>query len=407
MTDEVTQQPEQPVSTHKSTKKVSRSTFFIVIVLAMLVAFIAGTRSTQLYAAIAPVFGIKVSADTLDTAILQETYQQLKANYDGTLDPSVLADGAARGMVAAAGDRYTVFMDKTEADQFNKTLDGQVSGIGCEIGVRASQPTVLRVLSNSPAEAAGLQAGDVFVSVNGVSVNGGDAATVADKVKGDAGTSVKLVMKRGDQTHEYTITRAQISDPSVRWSESGGVGTMTITRFDEQTGTLAQQAAQEFKSKGVKAVIVDLRDNGGGYLTAAQAVASLWLSNKTVVTEKAGGVVTDEVKSDSNPILAGIKTVVLVNGESASASEIVAGALQDYHVATLVGEKTFGKGTVQKVITLSGGRMLKVTVARWYTPNGKNITAEGITPDKNVTLSADDSNAGRDPQMSAALQLLQ
>jgi carboxyl-terminal processing protease len=280
-----------------------------------------------------------------------------------------------------------------------------VSGIGCEIGVRNDQPTVLRVISNSPAEQAGLQVGDVFVSVNGTSVAGKDSATVALAVRGDAGTSVKLAMKRGSATNDYTITRAQVDDPSVRWSEQNGVGVMTISRFDAQTGNLATKAAQEFKSKGVKGVVVDLRDNGGGYLDAAQAVAGLWLDHKLVVTEKTNGQVVDSIMSGSNPILAGIKTVVLVNGGSASASEILSGALQDYGVATLVGEKTFGKGTVQKVMDLPDGRILKVTVARWYTPKGKNITAQGIEPDQKVSISAADSNAGRDPQLSAAMGL--
>ena len=386
-------------------KQISPATFFVSLALMALVAFVAGTRSDQIYAAVGPMFGIKVATGSLDTSVLQQTYQNLKANFDGKLDTAKLEDGAARGMVAAAGDQYTVFMDKKEAEDFNKSLDGQVSGIGCEIGIRNDQPTVLRVISNSPAEQSGLQVGDVFVSVNGTSVVSKDSATVAQAVRGEAGTSVKLAMKRGDATTDYTITRAQVDDPSVRWSEQNGIGVMTISRFDAQTGNLATKAAQEFKSKGVKGVIVDLRDNGGGYLDAAQAVAGLWLNNKLVVTEKANGQVVDSIMSGSNPILAGTKTVVLVNGGSASASEILSGALQDYDVATLVGEKTFGKGTVQKVMNLSDGRVLKVTVARWYTPKGKNITAQGIEPNQKVSISAADSNAGRDPQLDAAMGL--
>jgi carboxyl-terminal processing protease len=149
-------------------------------------------------------------------------------------------------------------------------------------------------------------------------------------------------------------------------------------------------------------VILDLRSNGGGYLTAAQDVAGLWLDKKTVVTERTFGKVVDTIASGSNPLLAGVPTVVLIDSGTASASEIVAGALQDYGAATLVGEKSFGKGTVQKVVDLSGGAILKVTTARWYTPKGKNITSEGIAPNKEVPLSADDVNAGRDPQMDAA-----
>ncbi len=381
---------------------VQKSTLLVAVALTALVAFVAGTRSTQLYAAIAPVFGIKASADTLDTAVLQQAFRELKANYDGDLDVSKLADGAARGMVEAAGDKYTVFMDAEEAEQFNKDLSGQITGIGSEIGVRDNQPTVLRVLADSPAEAAGLKAGDVFVTVNGEAVGGLDASTVASKVRGDEGTTVKLTMLRGTEQKDFTITRAQVSDASVRWSIDGNIGTITMSRFDTDTGSLAKQAAAEFKAAGVTGVILDLRGNGGGYLDAAVDVAGLWLDNKVVVTEKTNGQVTGTEKTGSGALLAGVKTVVLVNGASASASEIVAGALQDHKAATLVGEKTYGKGTVQKVLNLLDGRILKVTIARWYTPNGKNITKEGVSPDKTIELTSDDANAGRDPQLDAA-----
>ena len=397
--------PHHNESTHRrGNRSISPVTFFVTVALVAVVAFVVGTRSDQIYAAVAPMFGLKVATGTLDTTILQQTYQDLEANFDGKLDTTKLEDGAAQGMVAAAGDQYTVFMNKKDADEFNKDLDGQVSGIGAEIGLRNNQPTILRVIANSPAEQAGLQVGDVFVSVNGTSVAGKDAATVATAVRGDSGTTVKLAMKRGDATKDYSITRAQVDDPSVRWDIVGGnIGVMTISRFDGQTGNLATKAAEEFKSKGVKGIIVDLRDNGGGYLDAAQTVAGLWLNNKLVVTEKTNGQVVDSIMSGNNPILAGIKTVVLVNGGTASASEIVSGALQDYGVATLVGEKTFGKGSVQKVMNLPGGRLLKVTVAKWYTPKDKNINGQGITPDKVVGLTAADANAGQDPQEDAAL----
>lgn len=404
-TKDAPQVADSPAQHHHTPRGISKTTFFLSLALMGLVGFVAGTRADQLYAAIAPVFGIKATAATLDTTVLQQAYRKLKTNFDGTLDDAALADGAVRGMVAAANDKYTVFMDAKEATEFQKDLNGEVSGIGCEIGVRSNQPTVLRVLADSPAEKAGIQAGDVFVSVNGESVVGKDSATVAEKIRGEEGTSVKIVVARATDKKEFTITRAQVSDPSVRYSVSNGIGTMIISRFDENTADLAIQAAQSFKSQGVRGVVVDVRDNGGGYLEAARKVAGIWLDNKLVVTEKSSGVTKDTVKTGTGTILAGIKTVVLVNGGSASASEILAGALQDYGVATLVGEKTFGKGTVQNLLDLDGGRKLKVTIARWYTPNGKNITKEGITPSKIVDLTSEDANKGRDPQMDAALEL--
>lgn len=387
-------------------RKVSQGVFLASLVLAIIVSFAAGTRSEEIYQIAAPIFGIKVAKQPLDTEVMKEAYRQLAANYDGDLDANKLSDGAARGMVKAVGDDYTTFLDKEEAAEFNKSLNGEVSGIGAEIGVRNLQPTVLRVLDDSPAKKAGLKTGDIFVAVNGTSVAGETASGVADKVTGEAGTTVKLTMRRGSESLDFSITRAQISDPSVRWSVSDDVGILTISRFDDNTGSLARKAAKEFIDKGVKGVIIDLRNNGGGYLTAAQEVASLWLDNgKTVVTEKSRGQVTETVKASGNPTLKGKKTVVLVNGSSASASEIVAGALKDYQAATLVGEKTFGKGTVQKVINLSDDRILKVTVARWYTPQDRNITKEGIQPNQTVKMSQDDNNAGRDPQMARAKEL--
>ena len=387
-------------------RKVSQGVFLASLVLAIIVSFAAGTRSEEIYQIAAPIFGIKVAKQPLDTEVMKEAYRQLAANYDGDLDANKLSDGAARGMVKAVGDDYTTFLDKEEAAEFNKSLNGEVSGIGAEIGVRNLQPTVLRVLDDSPAKKAGLKTGDIFVAVNGTSVAGETASGVADKVTGEAGTTVKLTMRRGSESLDFSITRAQISDPSVRWSVSDDIGVLTISRFDDNTGSLVRKAAKEFIDKGVKGVIIDLRNNGGGYLTAAQEVASLWLdSGKTVVTEKSRGQVTETVKTSGNPTLKGKKTVVLVNGSSASASEIVAGALKDYQAATLVGEKTFGKGTVQKVINLSDDRILKVTVARWYTPQDRNITKEGIQPNQTVKMSSDDNNAGRDPQMARAKEL--
>jgi len=392
------------VSAKPKGKNVSKTTFLYSLVFVMIVAFIAGTRSNQLIAAVAPVFGVKASAETLDFNEVQNTYRQLKANYDGALDTQTLIDGASRGLVAAAGDRYTVFMDKKETQEFEKELSGEVSGVGAEIGVRSGEPTILRVITDAPAQKAGLEAGDTVVAVNDEVMKGATADVVAQKIRGDEGTSVKVSIKRGQDIKDFTITRAKISDPSVRSRVQDGIGILTISRFDSDTGALARKAAQGFVSQGVRGVILDLRDNGGGYLDAARDVSGIWLKDQLVVTEKSGDKVTDTYKSDSNPVLAGVKTVILVNGGSASASEIVAGALQDHKTATLLGEKTFGKGTVQKLVPFQNGTQLKVTVARWYTPNGKNITKEGIAPDTKVQLTAADMDAGKDPQLDAALQ---
>ena len=386
---------------------ISKSVFFLSIAVVAVVGFIAGTRSNELLAVIAPIFGIKVETGTLQLSSVQKTYQELKANYDGDIDTQKLTDGASRGLVEAAGDQYTVFMDAKEATEFEKDLKGEIGGgVGAEIGVRGGKPTILRVLSGNPAEKAGVKPGDIIATVNDQPTNGWNAEKTAGEIRGEVGTTVKLGLIRNNEPEEFTITREKVTNPSVQARVQDGIGILALSRFDNETGNETRKAAQSFKQQNVKGVILDLRGNGGGYITAAQEVAGLWLDNKLVVTEKAHGNVVDELRSGSDPILAGIPTVLLVNGSSASASEIVAGAFQDYKTATLIGEKTFGKGTVQKVLDLGAGTKLKVTVARWYTPNGKNITKDGISPDETIELTAQDTDAGRDTQLDGALKRL-
>jgi carboxyl-terminal processing protease len=242
--------------------------------------------------------------------------------------------------------------------------------------------------------------------VNDESTSGWTVEKAVSVIRGEAGTTVKLNIQRGNEVKDYTITRAIINNPSVDGSVTDGVGTMTITRFDTETGDLARVAAQDFVNQGVKAVILDLRGNNGGYVSAAVDVAGLWLDNQIIVTERVGNAVRDTLKSGSNAILSGIPTVVLVDGGTASASEIVAGALQDHNVAKLVGDTTFGKGSVQLPISLDGGAELKVTIARWYTPNGKNINQQGIVPDSTVLLTQNDVDQGIDPQLDEAKKVL-
>jgi carboxyl-terminal processing protease len=383
------------------------STFVLILACTAIIGYVAGTRNDQIASIVGPALGFKVTTGSLDLASVQATYRQLKSNYDGNLDDQALIGGASRGLVAAAGDQFTIYMDKKEAEDFNKDLSGDIGGgIGAEIGSRSNKPTVIRTLDGTPAQRAGLLAGDVIVAVNDQSTEDWSIDDTVSKIRGEVGTTVKIKVYRGSDTKDFDITREKITSPSVDSKIDGNTGVITMRRFDETTTDLARQAAQDFKDKKVKGVILDLRGNGGGLLTAARDVAGIWLNDKVVVSERTNGKTTDEQRSGTNAILAGVPTVVLVNGSSASASEIVAGALQDYGAATLVGEKTYGKGSVQKLIELPNGSVLKVTIARWYTPKGKNINKQGISPDETVKLSAADANAGRDPQMAAALTRL-
>ena len=388
--------------------RVPKAIWVLAFVFVAGIGYIGGTFNNQIIGSIGSVLGIKGAGATIDLSSVQRTYQDLKANYDGDIDDKALIEGANKGLVDALGDEYTLYMNKKETDEFNNELSGNIGGgVGIELADRSGALTVVRLLRDNPAEKAGLQVNDVVSEVNGESTTGKSVAESVSKIRGEVGTTVKLNVIRGTETKEFTITRAQVNNPSVYSSIDGTTGTMTITRFDEQTGGLAQEAAREFKDKGVKSVVLDLRGNGGGYVTAAQTVAGLWLDNKVVVTERSNGKVVDELTSGGNPILKGLPTIVLVNQSSASASEIVAGALQDYDAAQLLGTKTFGKGSVQKLLELPEGAQLKVTVARWYTPKGNNISKQGITPNKVVEITQDDITAGRDPQLDAARALLQ
>lgn len=398
-------QPAHHHAPHQSTKKwrFTPSAFALIVGLTGVLGYVAGTRNDQIVAAVGPVLGFKVETGTLDLSSVQETFRQLKTNFEGDLDESALIEGASRGLVDAAGDEHTMFMSRKEAEEFNNDLQGNIGGgIGAEIGLRSDKPTVIRTLKNSPAERAGIMPDDIIAGVNDESAAGWTVSEAVDHIRGEEGSTVKLTVLRDGQPKEFTITREAISSPSVESKVEGALGVLTISRFDERTTPDARQAAQAFKEQGVTHVILDLRGNSGGYLQSAQDVAGLWLRDKVVVSERAGGRVTDELKSGSNPVLEGMKTVVLVNGTSASASEIVAGALQDHGAATLIGEKTYGKGSVQKLVDLRAGSLLKVTVAKWYTPKGKNIDKEGIAPNKTVELKREDVNAGRDPQLDAA-----
>lgn len=395
---------QKPQKQTRRPAKMSGAMIACITVIALVVGYIAGTRSYEIEAVVGPLFGRHISADTIDLRRTEEVYRLLKANFDGDLDSTKLSEGAAAGLVAAADDPHTTYLNAEQAAEFDRQLKGEVSGIGAEIGVRNDQPTILRVISNSPAERAGVKAGDVIVSVDDKLTNKADATTTADLIRGDADTKVKLILMRERTAKEFTITRAKVTDPSVGSSVEDGVGIIRIRRFDSDTGTLARAAAEKLKDSGVHGVILDLRDNPGGYLEQSQQVAGLWLDHKLVVTERRGGTQTDALDATGLPVLAGIKTVVLVNKGSASASEIVAGALKDHKVATLIGETTYGKGTVQQVMSLADGAQLKVTIAHWYTPNGVNITKKGIDPDKKVELSLEDLNAGRDPQLQEAMK---
>ena len=380
--------------------------WFLTLVIVAIVSFVAGARSDALFANVASVFGVRTSNKTIDLSSVQKTYQELIANYDGKLDTQKLIYGANRGLVEAAGDPHTSYMDPDEAKEFDKSLSGQIGGgIGAEIGLRNNKPTIIKPLENSPAQKAGIKAGEVIVKVNDESSSDWSVDKVVSKIRGEIGTSVKLTLLSEGRTREVSVVRQNIVSPAVESEIDGEIGILKVNRFGDDTVSLSRKYASEFVEKGVKKVILDLRNNPGGTVGAAQGLLGIWLDNQIAMTERRGSEIVKTLRTTGAPILGNVKTVVLINGNSASASEITAGALREYGKATLVGQKSYGKGSVQIVLGLPGGSQMKVTEARWYTPKGKNIDKTGIEPDVKIDLSSDDINNNVDPQMDKAKSL--
>ena len=387
-------------------EKRQQLSWFLTLVIVAIVSFVAGARSDALFANVAPAFGVRTSNKTIDLSSVQKTYQELVANYDGKLDTQKLIYGANRGLVEAAGDPHTAYMDPDETKEFDKSLSGQIGGgIGAEIGLRNNKPTIIKPLENSPAQKAGIKAGEVIVKVNDEASSDWSVEKVVSKIRGEVGTSVKLTLLSDGKTREVSVVRQNIVSPAVESEIDGEIGILKVNRFGDDTVSLSRKYASEFVEKGVKKVILDLRNNPGGTVGAAQGLLGIWLDNQIAMTERRGSEIVKTLRTTGTPILGNMKTVVLINGNSASASEITAGALREYGKATLVGQKSYGKGSVQIVLGLPGGSQMKVTEARWYTPKGKNIDKTGIEPDVKVDLSSDDVNNNIDPQMDKAKSL--
>ncbi len=388
-------------------KRVSLASAIIVGAIFAVIGGAIGANFDNWFSGYSAYLGLQDNSSRIDWAPLNEVYNKLADTYNAEIDETVVVEGAKKGLVEALGDKYTVYMTADEAKDFNDDLHGNVgAGIGVELGLRDGYVRVLRTLPDNPAREAGILAGDIFYKVNGEDVYELSADELSQRLRGEEGTEVTVTMVRDGEEKEFKLKRETINNVSAYVDYDGSTAIVTVTRFDEDTGKQVAKFAEEFKEKGVKKVILDLRGNGGGYVSAAQEILSLWIDGDVVVRQKSLHFGDSETKANSGKaILKDMKTVVLVNGSTASASEIVAGALQDYGKATIVGEKTYGKGVVQQLFNLSGGTELKVTTADWHTPKDRSINGEGITPDKEVERTYEQINAMKDPQMDKAKSL--
>lgn len=360
-----------------------------------------------------------------------QVWKYVKENYvKSDVSDTKLYYGALEGMVNALGDPYSVFFNPEISKKFDEDLSGSFEGIGAEIGKKDNIITIISPLPGTPAEKAGLRAGDKILAIDGQETSNMALDFAVSIIRGNKGTKVKLTIlpASDDKTKEVEITRSKIEIDSVRFSREtkvesikdvnnegqdkdglmldGNIAYIELLYFNENTLGDWNKTILSIIEKKPEGIILDLRNNPGGFLTTAIEIAGDWVNGKTVVSERLRNGQVLGHNSERQARLAGIPTVVLINGGSASGSEIVAGALQDYKVATIVGETSFGKGSVQDLRTFPDGSSVKLTIAEWLTPSGKNINNEGIKPDIEVKLTREDFEAGKDPQLDKALEIL-
>jgi carboxyl-terminal processing protease len=349
--------------------------------------------------------------DSFDVNLYSEVWNTLKQNYVDkiTIKDKDLFYGSLKGLAASLNDPYTVFMDPKTAKEFSDDLAGTFEGIGAEVGMRNDIITIIAPLDGMPAQKAGIRSGDKIYKIDGQTTAGLTVDEAVNKIRGTKGTKVTLTILRGtpEKPQDISITRDVIFVKSVKTEmRKDGIYVIKVSNFNDDTENLFEAAVNEALTKNPKGIILDLRDNPGGYLDTAVSMASEWVEAGPVVVEQFGENKRNEYPSNGSARLKNIPTVVLVNGGSASASEILAGALRDYKKATLVGEQTYGKGSVQTLKDFSDGSSLKVTIAKWLTPAGDFINEKGIAPGVVVKLTQTDIDKNIDPQMNKAIDIL-
>lgn len=320
--------------------------------------------------------------------------------------------GAIQGLANSLGDPYTVFFPPVESKLFESDIRGNFEGVGMEVLAENGVLNVIAPLKDSPASKAGVQAGDKIIKIDGETTSGLSTDDAVQKIRGEKGSKVVLTVVRDGvkQPFDIPVTRAVIDLPIINTTAlPGGIFKIDLYSFSATSPNLFRGALREFINSGDSKLIVDLRGNPGGYLEAAIDMASWFLpQSKVIVREDFAGTQDEKVyRSRGYDIFnETLKLVILVDKGSASASEILAGALQEQGKAVLVGEQTFGKGSVQELIDLTKDTSIKITVARWLTPNGNSISAKGITPDYVVPVTIEDRTAGHDPQLEKAIEIL-
>lgn len=357
------------------------------------------------------------NVQNVDFSLFWKVWNNLESQYvdKSKLDVQKMVYGAIEGMVNSIGDPYTVFFEPSQNQAFQQEISGSFGGVGMEIDVKNNILTVVAPLPNTPAAQAGIQTGDKILDINGTSTQGLSADEAVSDIRGKNGTKVTVTIQTGDnKPRDITLTRTTINVPTVVWKmlDDNGkhIAYIQAYEFNSNIDPQFKTAIQQIEKSNADAIVLDLRGNPGGLLDSAVDLAGYWVNKgQLVVSEVFGDGSKNDYNSNGTAELDKYPTVILVNGGTASAAEILSGALHDQIHIKLIGEKTFGKGVVQELDNLDNGSSLKVTVARWFTPAGVNIQKQGITPDINVPLSKDQQNniivgdPTKDPQLQKAL----
>lgn len=346
----------------------------------------------------------------VDFSQFWDVWARLENEYvdRANIDRAKLVDGAIAGMVRSLGDPYTVYLPPVQSKQFLEDVRGNFGGIGAEIGIRKDILTIIAPLKGSPAERAGLRSGDKIFKINATSTDGLSLEEAVSYIRGEIGTTVTLTVARDTDIEEVKVMRDNIVIPIITAERKGnGIFSIHLMNFSEKSPQEFRGAVRDFLSSTDERLILDLRGNPGGYLDAAVDIASWFIPGETIVARERFADGTETVyKSSGHRLLENIKVVALIDQGSASASEILAGALRDDKRVLLIGQKSFGKGSVQTVDNLRGGASLKVTIAKWLTPSGYSINDKGLEPDIAVEITKDDIENGKDPQLEKAIEVL-
>lgn len=346
-----------------------------------------------------------------DFTIFWEAWNTLKTKHVNAehVSDRIFIEGAIEGLAGALGDPYTTYFNQSDSQKFNEDVKGAFGGIGAEIGLRNDQLIIIAPLKDTPAERAELKAKDRILAIDGKSTSGLTVEGAVKLIRGTPGTVVTLTIFRDDweRSREIEITREVIKIPTLEYEVEGQTLIVNLYSFNENSESLFAGAIQAGLRQGAKSLVLDLRNNPGGYLDVAIRLAGWFLDRGSVVVkEKFASGEEELLRTYGNARLVDMPVVILINGGSASASEILAGALRDGRGIKLVGEKSFGKGTVQELVELSDGSLLKITIANWLTPKGTVIDKNGLEPDYKVEISDEDVEAEKDPQLDKAKELL-